>query len=127
MEKQGNQERTKVVLRSKQKRRLQVRGSSESLFHGMNISATQKSRSVTPAEAGHNQIPTVLLLGAPAVALCRAHASSPRHCSPFGSWGSTRDAKEKMGGGRKGVYREQRNQRRVSTSHTPMKLLPFEQ
>ena len=73
----------------------------------MNISAMQNSRSITPAKAGHNQTPTVLLLGAAAVALCRAHASSPRRCPPFGSWGSARDARgKKMGGGGKGVYRE---------------------
>ena len=77
-----------------------MRGWSESCFRGMNISAMQKSRSITPAEAGHTQIPNVLLPGAPAVALCRVHASSRRRCPPFGSRGSTRDAREINGRGK---------------------------
>ena len=43
-----------------------------------------------------NQGPSILLLGAPAAALCRAHASSARGCPPFGSWGFALDVK---GGG----------------------------
>ena len=76
-----------------------MRGSSECRFRGVNISAMQKSRFTTPAKAGHNQMPTVLLLRAPAVALCRAHASSPQRCPPFGPWGSARDARKKKWAG----------------------------